>query len=370
MALISAIFTVVAWTLHFSGVSLINFSPLMPNQWHANEMIFGFLYSAVIGFLLTASANWTGTRGLHGQALFILFSLFLLTRIIFWTMPFENLAVYQIVSTLVPLFIVFYLARLFIKTKNYRNLILIAPLSVLALSQLLILSSKYTLGYELAIYSVRFLVVVIAGRIIPFFTKKALSLSPKWNVAFLDKLTILSVFLLIFEPLFYKTNEIGNYLWVGLTTLALLLNIYRLINWRFISSAKVGILFVLYLAYAWLPVHFFLNLATHFGWVSPLGRPELHSLVYGSMGLMIIGIINRVTLGHTGRTIHASTLAISAYAFLFLGSVARVFGPLLAPANYLDWIKLSGALWILAFLAMSVELAPKLFSARADGKEY
>lgn len=369
LVIISATIATIMWVLQITGHYSFNFSPLNANQWHANEMIYGFLLAAILGFLLTASANWTGTRGVHGVLLSVLFSLFFLTRLIFWTTPFEGIWIYQLISIIVPLWLIIHLTKLFIQTNNKRNLIMIIPLSTILIAQVILLSEYYILGYELALFSVRFLVVVIAGRVIPFFTKKALNMGPKWNYPFLEKLTILSAFLLIFEP-FYRHSSIGSPIRVGLTVLALLLNSYRLANWRFFPAFKVKILFILYLAYLWLPIHFALGLASYFEWFPNVGNSSLHSLSYGCMGIMILGIIHRVTLGHTGRLIKAGPLALTAYTLIAFGSLLRIFGPIFMPAQYLFWLNSSGALWVLAFLAIGIDIIPMLFSPRIDGKDY
>lgn len=370
MVIFAAIIPSSMWIIQFTGIYSFDFSPLTANQWHANEMIFGFVLAAVIGFLLTASANWTGTRGINGQGLFVLFALFFITRMLFWFLPFENLWMYACSSLIVPCLIVVHLAKLFIKTNNRRNLMLIIPLSVFTVGQLLVLSSNYMLGYELSLYSVRFLIVVIAGRVIPFFTRRAIGMEPKWDQPILEKLTILSVLLLIFEPLFKTSSVVGEYIWIGLTFIALVLNTFRLVNWRFIPAFKVKILFILYVAYLWLPIHFALSFANHFQWVDGNGKGILHALSYGCMGVMILGIIHRVTLGHTGRVIKAGLIPIMAYAFLSLGSLIRVFGPILDPTNYILWIQASGIMWALSFVFIGFEIIPMLISSRVDGKEY
>lgn len=215
-----AVITTTIWVFHFTGIWSFDFSPLSPNQWHANEMIFGFIGAAIFGFLLTASANWTGTRGIHGTHLMTLVAVFLLARIVFWTTPIDQIWIYQVVGVLAPLWLVFHLAHLFIKTKNNRNLFLIAPLAILIVGQLFILSSDYLLGYEHALYAVRFLVVVIAGRVIPFFTKSVLKLEPRWSFSTLEKLNIFTVFVLIFEPLYRNATFFGTQIWIGLTAVA------------------------------------------------------------------------------------------------------------------------------------------------------
>ena len=367
LVIITAIVPAIVWVLQITGLISLSFSPLTSNQWHANEMIFGFLMSALVGFLLTASANWTGTTGVHGSSLITVFLLFLLTRIIFWTTPFESIWSYRLIGVVVPLWLVFHLTKLFIQTNNRRNLVLIIPLSILVIGQLMLLSSKYTLGYELALYSIRFLLVVIAGRVIPFFTKKALGMEPKWNSPLLEKLTLLTVFLLIFEPFYRQLNPLGEMFWLGLTSLALILNLYRIVNWRLLASFNVKILFILYIAYLWLPIHFALGLASYWGWFNDIGKASVHALTYGCMGIMILGISHRVALGHTGRPINSGSLALIAYTLIVIGSVLRVFGPILAPTNYMFCIKTSGSLWVLAFLTISFEMIPILLSPRLDG---
>jgi uncharacterized protein involved in response to NO len=372
LVLLTALATTPVWVLTITGLASFDFSPLTPNQWHANEMLFGFLVAAVIGFLLTASSNWTGTRGIHGIPLMVLTVLFFFVRVIFWTTPFESFWIYQMIGVLVPVFLLVHLARLFIKTKNTRNLILLVPLSAIVYGQIGILGINYELGLELSLYAVRFLVIVIAGRVIPLFTKRSLKLEPKWNQPLFEKTTILTALLLIFEPFFHGTSAstFGAQVWVGLTTVALFLNLFRIINWRFFQAFKNRILFILYLAYLWLPVHFAFALASHFGWIDEIGRPALHSLAFGCMGVMILGIVHRVSLGHTGRLIQASTIAQFAYFSIALGALVRVFGPLAMPEYYLFWIKVSGTLWFIAFAVFSVEILPVLMGPRADGKEY
>ncbi len=370
MVVVFAIVPVSIWTLQYSGVYAFDYSPLTAIQWHANEMIFGFTLSAIIGFLLTASANWTSSRGLHGFPLFALFALFVMTRLLFIGTFIEEIWLYRLVSLIAPFTLVVYLAFLFIKTNNNRNLILVVPLAILAIGQFLVLSSDYPLGFELSLYSVRFLIVVIAGRVIPFFTRKALNEEPKWSLPYLEHLTIISVFILIFEPLYRDFGTWGESVWVFSTAVALFLNIFRILNWRLIRSFNVKILFVLYVAYLWLPIHFALNLATHFLYLPKLGNPNIHALTFGCMGLMIIGIIHRVSLGHTGRAIRGNATSHFAYLLLGVGAVTRVFGPIVSPSNYIFWIKLSGVFWIVSFLMIGIVIVPMLLTARIDGKEY
>lgn len=244
---LSAIITTTLWVLQITGSYSFNFSPLSPNQWHAHEMIFGFLSATIIGFLLTASANWTGTRGINGRLLQLLSILFFLTRIVFWTTPFKNILIYQFLDAILLLSIVVHLTILFLRTRNYRNLIILVPLLVLVYGQITIFKSEYVQGYEFSLCAIRFLLVLIAGRIIPFFTRRALRVEPKWNLPLMEKLTLSVVLLLIFEPLYLNFSGVGRQIWIILTFLAMVLNLYRIVNWRFFrpSGLKFCLFFML-----------------------------------------------------------------------------------------------------------------------------
>ena len=171
---------------------------------------------------------------------------------------------------------------------------------------------------------------------------------------------------MIFEPLYRGNGPVGDFLWVILTFIAFVLNIYRLVNWRFVDSFKVKILFILYFSYLWIPIHFALNLALYFSWISDLGRVDLHALSYGCMGIMIFGMVHRVTLGHTGRKIYASGLSLFGYISIGFGALIRVFGPLCSPLNYILWVKISGVLWIVSFILLGIEIVPMLVCERVD----
>jgi len=364
LAIVIALFPTVLWVLSLTGIHSFQTTPFSPNQWHANEMIFGFLQSVIIGFLLTASPKWTGTRGIHSGALFFFTLLFFFTRIIYWFLPFNSTLPYQTLGTLIPFCLITHLTVLFLKTKSYKQFIIVTPLLILIPAQILILEDEYKLGYDLSLAAIRFLIVVIAGRIIPFFTKNALNLNFQGHSSALEKLLLLTMLILIFKPLLPLTRGI----WIGLTVFAILLNITRISSWKFFASRKNPILFILYLAYLWIPIHLLLIVLNSFHITSDLGRSSLHALSYGCFGLMTLGMIHRVTLGHTGRMIQATQNTKICYYTLFIGSLIRVFGPLFYPSFYLQWMSISGVLWVLSFLMLGIEIIPMLFSPRIDNK--
>jgi uncharacterized protein involved in response to NO len=140
----------------------------------------------------------------------------------------------------------------------------------------------------------------------------------------------------------------------------------RLAGWHDRRVWGLPILAVLYSGYLWLIIGLVLNALTHLGLLAPF--PSLHALTIGAVGVFTLGMMARITLGHTGRAMVASPLTVSAFALLNLAAVVRVFAPLLWPAAYLHWLTLSGVLWLLAFGLFLWVHAPMLISPRADGR--
>jgi len=95
----------------------------------------------------------------------------------------------------------------------------------------------------------------------------------------------------------------------------------------------------------------------------------VHAFALGGIGLMTLGMMARVSLGHTGRNILAPPSAVI-WMFLLLSGAAllRVFVPLLAPAYYGLWVGLSQLSWILAFALFSLIYIPMLVTPRVDGQ--
>lgn len=96
-------FSLLSWLLVYQGsVS----SVFIDSMWHAHEMVFGFVVAIVVGFLLTASQNWSGKRGIHGFKLATLVMIWVLARILAFNS--ETVVFAAIVDlTFLPLAIIF-----------------------------------------------------------------------------------------------------------------------------------------------------------------------------------------------------------------------------------------------------------------------
>jgi uncharacterized protein involved in response to NO len=206
------------------------------------------------------------------------------------------------------------------------------------------------------------LITIIGGRVIPNFTANWLRgrghTKLPANNHLIDGLTILSTLLVGIAATFAPVHPFT----AALALAAFALHAIRLSRWRGLATRTEPLLLVLHLAYAWLPIGYALTAFAALAWVFP-STAALHALTMGAIGSMVLAMITRVPLGHTGRPLRAGRLTVVAYALLTVGVVIRVLSPL-SGAAYPAMIDLSAAGWVLAFTLFSVSYWPVLTGPR------
>jgi len=138
---------------------------------------------------------------------------------------------------------------------------------------------------------------------------------------------------------------------------------FRLSRWKGMATTSNPLLFVLHVAYLWLPIGYALLACAAFGWLFTPSA-ALHALTMGAIGSMVLAVTTRVALGHTGRPLQAARLTVFAYWLLMLATLVRVLGPLTGK-NYLLMIDLSATGWMLAFAIFTWVYWPILSRPRA-----
>ena len=371
--LLAALFAAAAvplWLLIYQG-PLEPASHLPPTIWHGHEMVFGFAIAVVAGFLLTAASNWTGRRTATGLGLGALVALWLAGRLAVFignAVP-AWLAIALDVSFLPALAIV--LAVPILAAGNRRNVIFPGLLLVLAGINLSIhlgavgaLDWDPSRGLRVAIDLVLVMIGVLGGRVIPSFTKNAL---PHARVNPCPKGSVLA--LLSLAALAIADLATGNPLVTGGVALAAgVINILRMRGWGTFSTAQHPILWILHVGYAWLAVGLILRGVAELTDVIPIDA-GIHALTLGAAGSMILGMMSRVSLGHTGRSIVPAPLTITSYWLVNGAALLRVLFAL----TWDDTLRMaslggSGLLWSLAFLCFVVVYLPILCRPRADGR--
>ena len=347
---IFAILIIFTWikTLHGSGL------PATTTLWHSHEMLIGFAMAAVAGFSLTAVANWTGRPAVHGTPLALLVSSWLLGRLAMIASGWLPAGLVFLLDMLFPILLGLLLGREIIGGRSRRNYLLVVIITVVAILNVLYhlgtnqwLPGVDRLAIYLLIHSLLLLVTIIAGRIVPAFTGNWLRMqgqtqlpvnSEAVNNAALS-LTVLVGLAASFMPVHPMTGV--------LAFAAALVHGFRLSRWKGFATISNPLLFVLHVAYLWLPVGYALLGCAVFGWVfAPTAA--LHALTMGAIGGIVLAVTTRVALGHTGRPLHAARLTVLAYWVFMLAVLIRVFGPL-SGTGYLLMIDLSAAGWMLAF---------------------
>jgi len=340
--------------------------------WHAHEMLFGFLGAAVAGFLLTAVPSWTGQRGFAGGPLLLLVSVWLAGRVLVATSSYWPLLVCAVVDcAFLPLLAAFLLPPL-LRGAN-RNTRLLLVLAALALVNVVfytgIAQGSTTLARGALLTGVNLvllLVTVIGGRVLPAFTTSALRQrddpTPLRSWRHIDEAAVAAMVAVLVVDLLAGPARLAGLVALG----AALLQALRLYQWRGLRTLDMPIVWVLHLAYAWLPLGLALK-GVALVWGIGAGWSWLHALTIGVAALMTLGIMSRASLGHTGRPLVVQPITAWAYALLATSAAVRALGPATG-ASYSLLIAVAALLWTAAFGIFLWVYGPILCSARADGR--
>ena len=204
--------------------------------------------------------------------------------------------------------------------------------------------------------------LIVAGRIMPFFTQSALQGSKPINRPWVEGATFATVITLTLVDLLTPAPSFAV---IPLLALAALQAI-RLAGWYDGRAWRNPMLAVLYAGYLWMIAGLILDGLSVIGLLPHF--PALHALTTGAIGVFTLGMVTRVTLGHTGRNMQASNATLVAFLVINIAALTRVVPALLWPNQYPLWLALSGGFWILAYGIFLWVYGPMLISPRVDGR--
>lgn len=334
--------------------------------WHSHEMLFGYTAAVIVGFLLTAARNWTGVQTLRGAPLALLTLLWLAARVLAllpappWLNALVDLAFLPLaaLAVLVPL----------LKGRHYKSLMFVAILLALALGNLLVhlqllgvTAHTATAGTYLAVGMILLIIVIMGGRVIPFFTEKGVTngfVRREWR--WVEVAAPLSVLTLALLEGFLPQPAL-----VALAAgAAAVVNGMRLSGWYTHAIWRVPLVWVLQVGYAWLVLGLLLKAVAAASGAGTL--LALHAATIGGIGGITLGMMARVTLGHTGRALSPPRAIPWAFALLYVAALLRVFLPLLLPSYALS-VALSAVFWSAAFALFVWSYGLMLLKPRVDG---
>lgn len=371
-----AIFSAVAiilWLLMYKGA--VSFVPLGGGYWwHIHEMTFGFGCAIIAGFLLTAVQNWTGARGAQGATLLILFLLWLAGRVV---VLFPNL-VGEVLTTIIDLSfllaVAYVLAKPIIAIKQYRNLFFVPLLLLFTLANLemhlaIYYPETFTVSFSAyaGVMLVTFLMSVMSGRVTPMFTANGTQTPKVAPLPWLDKVTngslAVAMFYLLLQPIFgFSETFFGINLIV-----AGVFQTVRWLRWKPWITLGVPLLWSIHASMKFIAYGLVILGLSYL--IAEIPSNHIwHLLTVGGMGGLILAMISRVSLGHTGRPLSPPKAMTFAYVLITLAALTRALGPWVLPEKTLLFIDISGTFWLLAFGIFIITYAPMLMSARKDGR--
>jgi uncharacterized protein involved in response to NO len=367
-----ALLALLAWL----GIYATGVLPL-PNQpahlWHGHEMLYGFIGAAIAGFLLTAVPSWTGARGFAGAPLVLLVTVWLTGRLAFAfaaVLPLTFVAVCEL--AFIPA-LACLLAPPLLRARN-RNTPLLLVLGAIWLTDVVFLyalmrGDGLLAGSALlvAIDIVLLLITVIGGRIVPAFTASALRgrgravdiRSSRWT----DGIVIGAMITVVLVDMLAPRHSIAG----GIAAVATIAHTWRFAGWRSLRTLSEPLVWSLHLAYAWLPAGLAMKaiyLLTGATWT----EHWLHALTVGAAASMILAVMTRAALGHTGRPLVAARPIVVAYILLCLAALVRVFSPSLATVEYRWTVMVAGTFWVAAFALFMMTYTPILMRPRIDAR--
>lgn len=363
-----ALLLILLWNAIYKGeLSVQNY--YAPNIWHAHEMLAGYSVAVIAGFLLTAVKNWTGQATASGDSLAGLCLLWLYGRIL----PFyaELLPEFLIALTdfaFLPV-LAYSVSRPILRSGHNKSLVFIALLALMAtanalvhLEMLDVYESTAMLGLNMLLAIIIVMILVVAGRVFPFFTERGLKGVIAIRNPLLDVLSIVSVtsvFLL-------QMAGISGHILAVSAIAALVINLMRIAGWHVRQVWYVPLLWILYIGYGWIILGLGLTVLAAYAKISY--SLVLHAFTLGGIGVLTLGMMVRVSLGHTGRVMKVSNVIVIAFVLLNLSAFVRVILPALLPAWYGQFVYISTLAWLAAFALFVFVYAPILLAPRPDGK--
>lgn len=336
--------------------------------WHAHEMLWAFIASIAVAFLLTAAANWTGRNPIRGAPLAALVGLWVVARIGF-LMPGDT--AFRVAAASELLFFAasaFALARAIIASKNQRNYGVPVMVLGLGMADAWFLQVAATGTYaellqamDSGLLVMAAIALLVARRVIPFFVMRVLptlELPKQTRSGHLQLVACVAAIACLIVG--FKPGLAMFLVLAGATSL------YQIFTWMPLQVRQKPLLWILYLGYAALGCGLIVA-AAHV--LNPAIRAavHVHIIAMGGFSVLIIGMLTRTALGHLGRPLQLDRSMLLSYWLMLLAVVLRLFAlDLSAQTGWL--LQAAAAAWIAVFALYLWRFLPMLIRPRIDAR--
>jgi uncharacterized protein involved in response to NO len=359
------------WLLNYFGILIAtdNFNILL---WHQHEMLFGFVAAAITGFILTAIPNWTGRLPIKNKPLAFLVLLWILGRIGFLTTVIFGTITTSLMDLPFLIVLVLVIMREIVSGKNWRNLPVIILISFFTLGNILVhlqiheIIDSAELGIRLSIFVLSILLALMGGRIVPSFTRNWLTQNQSQTfpsrAGIFDKISLISLVVFVFAQVIIPYHQITSLL----ALLTGLLHGIRFIRWKVWMTFSEPLIWILHTGYMWLSVALVLIGLSGLSDFVPYAS-SYHALTVGAFSTMILAVMTRASLGHTGRPLKATLGTTVIYILITIAAILRVYEPFLNESGSLI-LSLSGIFWTLSFALFIFIYFPILTQSRKPNR--
>ena len=346
-----AALSIAIWALQYAG-----WIPGADALWHAHEMLFGYAFAVIAGFLLTAVRAWTGRPTPTGAALAGIAIVWVCARVL----ALYSLPLAAVTDLLFAICVAWGIGKPLVASNNRRNWFFIALMAAMGAASILF-QAYPRLGIAVGLDLVLFVMAVVAGRVIPGFTNNALPGAGARRNTNLENAALGALLLLLAADLLEFPGIAGVIALVGAA-----LHGWRLALWSPLRTRSRPILWILHLSYGWIVVHLALRGLAAFGFVSP--ALAIHALTVGAIGGMTLGMMTRTARGHTARPLSTGPADLIAYGLVQAAAIVRVLVPLVWPSAHTASIGRSALLLSAAFGVFTLAYFPILSRPRLDGQ--
>ena len=369
LAGLSALLLMLLWNAIYSGkLGAANYFGSV--NWHAHEMLLGYTAAVIAGFLLTAVRNWTGRPTPSGDRLAALCLVWLYGRLApFYSGLLPDAVIAAIDLAFLPV-LAYQVSKPILAARQFRNLTFVGILLILTIANVMVhvgilvsLPVITAKGLQLAVAAIVILILAIAGRVFPFFTERGLPGVKAISTPLNEYGSIVSAVLVFGLLLADVSGAILTFAAVS----ALLLNSARVWGWYVPRVWYVPLLWTLYAGYAWIILGFGLTALSAYQLVLP--SLPLHAFTVGGIGVLTLGMMARVSLGHTGRALRVSNAMAMGFILLNIAASIRVLLPIVLPDWYGALVYWSTLFWLAAFALFGFVYLPILTAQRIDGQE-
>ena len=347
------------------GGSLPPGGGLPPTWWHAHELLLGYTGAVLAGFLLTAVRHWSGGHPTAANgSLAALCGLWIAGRAAH--APGLDLGLWSAAPDVLWLLgTTWAIGRPLVRARSKRNYGFLVALPLLAAASLgmhlaadgVAEAARPSLRVPVSVLAV--IMAVVAGRIVPLFTRNALELEPR-RFGLLERVLPLAlggVLLTALAPL-------PSALEAAALAAAGALLLVRMAGWNSLATLGTPILWILHVGHGFVGLGLLLQAGGALGVVPP--SAGLHAITAGGIGSLTLGMMARVGLGHTGRPLRVSRPIVAAFALMVGAGALRVLAPVLGTPTAL--LHVAGTAWSVALLLFLFVYGPLLVAPRPDGK--